>query len=393
MKLQKLNITLYAIIFSLIIGIVTAGYLNLINWVIHLIWSPFLTASSSFTKFYPFLICIPFGFAIGFINKKLGDYPLTIQEVLTSFRLNGKINYHNWWKSFILGLTALAAGGSIGPEASTTVLASGMINWLGDRIRWANHFNKNIWYQKMDPHELNHSDKFSQMFKKPWQKKLAIFSLTIIGILGAALVFKLFPEEGVFGIHHRIINWQWLNLLTAIPALIVGIIFSYFFIHLENWFAIIINVKIGKVGQAGIFGILLAVASLISTDILFSGEFRIVAFTKQAFELPAGLLIIIAIVKAIMTNLGFVMGWRGGTIFPAIFSSLAIGVACAKFLPGNPRINAVIALTASLTMILGKPLLTIILLGLLVSIELTPVLIITSLLVNFLQKKYFEKKL
>ncbi|WP_297953906.1 chloride channel protein [uncultured Lactobacillus sp.] len=224
-------------------------------------------------------------------------------------------------------------------------------------------------------------------------KEISYFSLTIIGILGAALVFKLFPEEGVFGIHHRIINWQWLNLLTAIPALIVGIIFSYFFIHLENWFAIIINVKIGKVGQAGIFGILLAVASLISTDILFSGEFRIVAFTKQAFELPAGLLIIIAIVKAIMTNLGFVMGWRGGTIFPAIFSSLAIGVACAKFLPGNPRINAVIALTASLTMILGKPLLTIILLGLLVSIELTPVLIITSLLVNFLQKKYFEKKL
>lgn len=52
-----------------------------------------------------------------------------------SVKQEGKINYHNWWKSLTLGLISLAAGGSIGPEASTTVLGSGMVNWLGDRLR------------------------------------------------------------------------------------------------------------------------------------------------------------------------------------------------------------------------------------------------------------------
>lgn len=82
----------------------------------------------------PFFICIPFGFIIGILIKRLGSYPLTIEEVLMSVKQEGKINYHNWWKSLTLGLISLAAGGSIGPEASTTVLGSGMVNWLGDRL-------------------------------------------------------------------------------------------------------------------------------------------------------------------------------------------------------------------------------------------------------------------
>ncbi|CBL49706.1 hypothetical protein, partial [Lactobacillus crispatus] len=79
----------------------------------------------------PFFICIPFGFIIGILIKRLGSYPLTIEEVLMSVKQEGKINYHNWWKSLTLGLISLAAGGSIGPEASTTVLGSGMVILAG----------------------------------------------------------------------------------------------------------------------------------------------------------------------------------------------------------------------------------------------------------------------
>lgn len=389
----KINIGIYAIIWSLIIGILTAGYLNLVNWVINIIWHEFFSSPTEFKTWYPFIICLPFGFLIGFLSHKLGNYPLTIEEVLTKVRMRGKLDYHNWWKSFTLGLLVLGAGGSVGPEASTTVLTNSMINWLGDRLRWSifchhNGQENNIWQDRLNRHQLESAPLFSQLFRSKKQKNLIVSFLVIIGILGAAIVFKLFPEEGVFGIHHHTINWQWENLLTAIPIMIVGIAFGWLFIRLENWSALIINVKLSKVWQGGIFGLILATCSLLSNDILFSGEFRIVPFSHEALTLSVPLLLSIAFVKAVVTNLGFSMGWRGGTIFPAIFSSLAIGCACALVLPGDVRVNAVIVLAASLTVILGKPLLTSILLILLVPIELTPVIITVSIATNWLVKKF-----
>lgn len=36
-----------------------------------------------------------------------------------------------------LGLFVLGGGGDIGPEASTTALTAGMVNWMGDHIKQA----------------------------------------------------------------------------------------------------------------------------------------------------------------------------------------------------------------------------------------------------------------
>lgn len=132
---------------------------------------------------------------------------------------------------------------------------------------------------------------------------------------------------------------------------------------------------------------MLAFNSLLTGDILFSGEFRIVPFTHEAFGLSISFLLIIALVKAIMTNLGFAIGWRGGTIFPAIFASVAVSVACAMVLPGDMHINAVVVLATSLTVILEKPILTIIVLVLLIAIELAPVVVVVCFLTGFLIKK------
>lgn len=391
MKYQRAQLGLYAVVGSLVIGMITAGYLNLVNWVINFIWEDYLKYAGNIKVWYPFVVCVPLGFLIGYLNKKWGNYPLTIEEVLTSLRLKGNIDYHQWWKSFLLGLLVLGAGGSIGPEASTTVITSGMINWLGDRLRWAATANQdsavNIWRTRMNPQQLASAPRFSELFRSRREKILVISLLIIIGIIGASIIFKLFPEEGVFGIHHREIHWQWINLLTAVPALLVGCIFGWLFIRLENWSALVINIKLGKVWQGGIFGLALAFSSLLTGDILFSGEFRIVPFTHEAFKLSISFLLMVALVKSIMTNLGFAMGWRGGTIFPAIFASVAVGVACAMVLPGDMHVNAAVVLAASLTVILEKPLLTIILLALLVAIELAPIVVVICLLTGLLIKK------
>ena len=46
----------------------------------------------------------------------------------------------------------------------------------------------------------------------------------------------------------------------------------------------------------------------------------------QAAKLGPVFLISLAFGKCPLTNFGFGLGWRGGTIFPAIFCSVALGM-------------------------------------------------------------------
>lgn len=283
----------------------------------------------------------------------------------------------------VLGLLVLSCGGSIGPEASTTVLTSSMVNWFGDRLRWGTgQPARHLWTGRMNPVQLKRVPRFFALFSSKAERRATVTGLTIIGVVGAGIIFKLFPEKGAFGIHHQVIQWAPANLWTWFPAVLVGIAFGGFFVYLENSFAKLINIRFGPIAQGIIFGLTLALGSLVSPDIMFSGEFRIVPFSNDALKLSVPFLILLAVIKALLTNLGFVMGWRGGTIFPAIFSSLALGVACAMLLPCNLRVNTIIVVTASLTTILGKPVLVIVLLFFLVAVELAPVVIVIALLVS-----------
>ncbi len=75
---------------ALIIGMLTAAYLNLVNWVIDLVWHQYLDPAVS-SKWYPFLVCIPLGFLIGFLNERWGNYPLTIGTVADASKVEGAI--------------------------------------------------------------------------------------------------------------------------------------------------------------------------------------------------------------------------------------------------------------------------------------------------------------
>lgn len=124
----KVNILIYTSIWCLLIGAATAAYLDLVNWIIHFFWH-FLPTVCHLPKLWiPLIICLPLGLVIGVLNKKLGNYPLTIGNVLNEIHTNGRIQYRDWWKNFTLGLLVLGGGGDIGPEASTTVLTAGMVN-------------------------------------------------------------------------------------------------------------------------------------------------------------------------------------------------------------------------------------------------------------------------
>ena len=395
MTKKSVNILTFSGIWSFIIGVLTALYLNLVNYIVDFVWDYFNHhAKFTLRPIYPFIICIPFGIVIGLLVKKLGSYPLTIEEVLHDVRKNGKLNYHSWWKSFILGLLSLGAGGSIGPEASTTVLTAGMINWLGDKIRLVSTHDRrwiHFWQIKIDKNELLHSPKFSDLFTSKKHQKLFIAFNVIIGLMGTILIFKLFPEEGAFGIHKRSIYWSWNVLWYGLVPIVAGMLFAYFFLYLEKVFTKLEAWRVSAILKASLWGVILGFLTLISDYALFSGEFHIVQFSKIALSYSPLFLLLIALIKTFSTHAGFAMGWRGGKIFPAIFASVAVGAAVAHILPIQPSITVSLAVVASVTVILEKPLLTAFLLIFLLPIALAPLIFITAYLVIFIHKLFLSK--
>ena len=89
---------------------------------------------------------------------------------------------------------------------------------------------------------------------------------------------------------------------------------------------------------------------------IFSGEQQMRELMNVWHTLPPAQLVLIAAVKLVLVSLCIELGWRGGAIFPLIFSSAALGYAFAQIV-GMDGNFAVAILTAALyARILRKPL-------------------------------------
>lgn len=80
-------------------------------------------------------------------------------------------------------------------------------------------------------------------------------------------------------------------------------------------------------------------------------------------SLPVWMLFATGIVKLWMTNFCIGSGWRGGNIFPVIFSGVCVGYGCAALFPGLDPVFCVAVVTAGVAgSVMGKPLAVIMLL-------------------------------
>ena len=398
MKRYKILAFTYLLICALIIGALTGLYLNTINFVIHLIWHTIPHMIHLSDQWRVPVICMSFSLFIGFAQKYIGPYPLTIAEILDETKIKGYFPYSNWKRILFSGLLILGSGASIGPEASASGLVAGMVYWFGCRFKLIN-YQAAVYEQKSNFEQLRaiiltkynqkqHPKTLSQYFPSKKLQRLFIWGWTIIGLVGFFVYFHFFPQEGVIGLHHPAIHWQWQGLVIVIPALIVGWVFGYFFVKVsllsERWLGsrewIIIKAIAG--------GILLVAAAFFSRDILFSGEFSIVPFAHQSLKMSPLFLILFAVIKTIVTNAGFALGWRGGTIFPAIFSSLAVGAALAQAFPWMPRLTASLVVATAITIILEKPIISALVLILLLPVQFSIFIILVCLFVSWLVKKH-----
>ncbi len=392
MRRLKVLTAAYLAVWSLLIGGATAAYLDLVNWVIDFFWKDLPQALGIATAWRPLVICLPLSLVIGYTQAHWGAYPKTIAEILTAVRQGKGSDYHHWWQILLAALLIMGAGASVGPEASASGLVAGMIYWLNCRYKLIRTQEaqlataglsqqlRGIWLTRTAA--VNLDQPLTAFVPNARRRKTAYLFLSLVGVVGLATFFHFFPQEGVFGFHRSTIHWQWGGLLVVIPALVVGWLFGAFFVKLGLLCERLVDSHRHHYLRAFLGGVMIAAAAAFTTDLLFSGEFRIIGFASESLQLAPLTLLAIALLKAVVTNLGFALGWRGGTIFPAIFSALAAGACLAHFLPWMPRLTVTIVMTTALTVILEKPLVTAILLWLLLPVQFSPVILVVAYLTS-----------
>ncbi|MFV0556047.1 MAG: chloride channel protein [Lactovum sp.] len=395
----------YCLSMGILIGIFSALFLSLVNFLIHSVWHTIPSYLN--LPFYPLLVGLLGGLLIGLFQTKVGDYPKTMHDTLAEFKDNNKVTYTNYQiiKNFFSALIVLAFGASLGPEAALASLLGSMISWLGDRMKWTLARKEELvnlgtaailsiifrapFAGLSEPLEEQYEQK---SFRFNWKKLLLYGLTTASGILSFSLTSQLFPKEAVFTLRFPKVEWTREVFLLIIPALVLGFLFGHLFLIIET-----VTKEIAKKIEKPLIltliaGLFIGIFAMLSPYFLYSGEHEILSFSKEASQMGTLSLLSIAIGKALLTNICFSFKWRGGKIFPAIFSSASAGFVLANLFPYTPALTIGVVVAASVTTIMKQPLVVAALLLFLFPIQFFPFILFTCLLISSLSSYLTKDK-
>ncbi|MFC4770653.1 chloride channel protein [Enterococcus hermanniensis] len=360
----------YSGLLGLAIGVIVALFMGASELGHQLLWQTLPQALGN-PRLYPLILCSIGGILIGFFVRAFGGYPRTLQESLNEYQETKRIDYRDGQiiRNLLGGFLVLLFGASLGPEAALVAMIGGLITYVADK-------RKITASQRADLTEFGIGTSLGVIFMTPlfgvgrsaeredWRvvtesklKKYVLYIFaTFTGFVGYLLTYNLFPDqEQVFAIRRMATNFTWQGVLLCIPMIILGACFGKFFLFLREK-SEQLNQRIRNPLPLAIFaGILLGVLGMISPYFLFSGEHNLLSFTRQAETMNFFILLLIGLGKAVITMICLACNWRGGTIFPMIFSSIAIALAFANILPYSPGVLVAVFTAAACAVILKQP--------------------------------------
>lgn len=148
--------------------------------------------------------------------------------------------------------------------------------------------------------------------------------LTVKGltaILGGGMGLPRFDRTHAYGIE----QWKWI-----IPLMIIGIVGALTYLVFNKLTSMVGNkLKDHIIIRCMLGGAVLALIGWYVPFTMLSGETDMGTIMADWQAMSVSLLIVIAVCKLFLVNFCLNMGWRGGSIFPIIFSGVAIGFSFA----------------------------------------------------------------
>jgi H+/Cl- antiporter ClcA len=370
---QNLLLMITVAVLGAVIGGITWFVLTVMNAGIEFVWK-YLPEQIDFFL-YPVVVCAFGGLLIGLWCEKYGPYPYEMSEILQEVKAGKKIAYNNLHIVAIAALLPLIFGGSLGPEAGLTGVIAGLCFWFSDR------FKAVIKEVELIP-EIGIAATVGAIFgsplfgfmneiedenEKPVLPKNTRTFLYLLAILCGTgvlvLLNSLIGKEMGWGKFPEISELTLQTWLFAIPLTLVGLAAGLFDNLMEKGIQKLVKPFDQQImAKTIVGGVLLGVFGIVLPYTMFAGEHQMKEIMEIWQTMGSLVLLLTGFFKLLVGVICKECGWRGGKIFPTIFSGVCIGYALAPFLPVDPVFSVAIV-TASLTgYILKKPLAVVLLL-------------------------------
>ena len=342
-----------------IVGSIVWLFLFLMGWGLALVWTMLPQAVG--WRYLPVAICVVGGVVMGLYEKACGPYPESMNDVMAEVKREGRYRYGEGRlaRGFLGALLPLVFGGSIGPEAGLTGTIAGLCTWVGDRLKTAGAearefttmgisatltalFNAPL-YGFVAPFEDDRCD-----FSFTKKQKAVCYLLAIIGGMTVMTCLNSVLGGGMSLPRFDAFTLATGDLLWLIPFALAGVAMGYLY-----YAADLVSRKVSAlfgdkaILRAAVCGLVLGGVGMLVPYALFAGESQAESIIEGWSAMAAGLLIATGLVKTCMTPYCIRNGWRGGNIFPLIFSGICVGYGLAA-LTGATAGFAVCVVVASL---------------------------------------------
>jgi H+/Cl- antiporter ClcA len=345
------------VVLGLISALITFAFIALVHQGTGLIWEQAALALGMDPRLFTILVCTIGGLLVGLLVKFFGDHSGIFADVMREFGKTGRFDYRNAPGIVITAFVSLIAGGSLGPEAPLADACGGMGTLLADRLKLDEQGTRTMGYSGV-------SAMLAAFITSPFSGALLGLESAQGGPGGLLMYFwVLFPSllaSSVATVVFVLLSGSFFETLYQFPAYTprlvdlvyavplgliggaVGVLFMASLRWLQRFFQplkahVVVRGLIGGLGM-GLIGALLPLT-------LFSGEAETADLITHAVEIGVVMLIVLCVVKVFATSLLLATGWKGGYVFPILFSSVALGLAVNLLFPAIP-----VAVTVAATM-------------------------------------------
>ena len=322
---------------------------------------------------YNLVVCFIGAILIALVQKHYGPLPDTMEEVLGRVKRTGTYPHNTLHHIAIAALLPLIFGGALGPEAGLTGLIVGICCWIGDNLKYRNEqitalaeagFAAIVGVIFGSPlfgiaHALEPDDK-SEHYRQKLAGKRARILIYCCGVLGGMLAFYLLGaltgrSAGLPRFHAQhaigVDQWKWL-----VPLLAAGIVFALFYLTMQKLTRNLADKLSGHFFICSfIAAAAVAVAGAFLPMAMFSGEHDLKVLIDSWQSTSPTVMILTAIVKLMLVSLCINFGWRGGSIFPIIFSGALLGYTFALIVGMDGAFAVAMLVSSMYAYIMRKP--------------------------------------